>query len=223
MSRVIKSYLLQAVCFVWCDSSTKSNLRLTQGGFMVKSFIVAAALVVSTSAQAYNTVAEALFASQQANIQEAVVTFGLDWKVGQENNYKLNMGGFLNGTMKMYVREIIADGIWMVQDVDLSIQKQKVEVLIDPSNGQIKKMLVNGKEQEPPKSDFELIDQKEDRVTVPAGTFDAIYLKIKDNANNGQIAEQWVNPRDIPLSGMLQSKADSQFGKVTIQLTSFKK
>lgn len=190
---------------------------------MVKSFIVAAAMVVSTSAHAYNTVAEALFASQQANIQQAVVAFGLDWKVGQENNYKLNMGGFLNGTMKMYVREIIADGIWMVQDIDLSIQKQKVEVLIDPSNGQIKKMLVNGKEQEPPKADFELIDQKEDRVTVPAGTFDAIYLKIKDNANNGQITEQWVNPRDIPLSGMLQSKADSQFGKVTVQLTSFKK
>ena len=190
---------------------------------MFKSLVIATAMIVSTSAQAYNTVAEAIFASQQTQIQEAVVAFGLDWKVGQENNYKLNMGGFLNGTMKMYVREIAADGIWMVQDVDLSIQKQKIEVLIDPANGQIKKMLVNGKEQEPPKADFELVDQKEDRVTVPAGTFDAIYLKIKDNANNGAISEQWVNPRDIPLSGMLQSKADSQLGKVTIQLTSFKK
>lgn len=190
---------------------------------MMKSLVIAAALVVSTSAQAYNTVAEALFASQQANIQESVVALGLDWKVGQEANYKLNMGGFLNGTMKMSVREIGADGIWMVQDVDLMIQKQKIEALIDPANGQIKKMLVNGQEQEVPKADYELIDQKEDRVTVPAGTFDAIYLKVKDNANNGAITEQWVNPRDIPLSGMLQSKADSQFGKVTIQLSSFKK
>ena len=190
---------------------------------MFKSLIIAATLVVSAGASAHNTLAEAIFASQLPQIQESVVAQGLDWKVGQENNYKLNMGGFLNGTMKMYVREIIADGIWMVQDIDLSVQKQKVEVLIDPANGQIKKMLVNGKEQTPPKAEYEIIDQKEDHITVPAGAFDVIYLKIKDNANKGQISEQWINPRDIPLSGMVQSKADSQLGKVTIQLTSFKK
>lgn len=189
---------------------------------MFKSLIIAATLVVSAAASAHNTLAEVIFASQLPQIQESVVTQGLDWKVGQECNYKLKMG-FMNGTMKMYVREIITEGIWMVQDIDLSFQKQKVEVLIDPANGQIKKMLVNGKEQAPPKADFELIDQKEDNITVPAGTFDVIYLKIKDNANNGQISEQWVNPRDIPLSGMAQSKADSQLGKVTVQLTSFKK
>lgn len=190
---------------------------------MFKSLLFAATLTVSVASQAYNTVAESIFASQLPAIQSNVVATGLDWRVGQENNYKLNMGGFINGTMKMYVREVIADGIWMVQDIDLSMQKQKVEVLLDPNNGQIKKMLVNGKEQDPPKTDFEIIDQKEDRITVPAGTFDAIYIKVKDNANKGQITEQWVNPRDIPLSGMMQSKADSQLGKVTIQLTSFKK
>lgn len=190
---------------------------------MFKSLILAATLAVSVAAQAHNTLAEAIFASQLPAIQSSVVTQGLDWRAGQENNYKLNMGGFLNGTMKMYVREVIADGIWMVQDIDLQIQKQKVEVLIDPSNGQIKKMIVNGKEQAPPKADYELIDQKEDKITVPAGTFEVIYLKIKDKANNGQISEQWVNPRDIPLSGMAQTKADSQMGKVTVQLTSFKK
>jgi hypothetical protein len=190
---------------------------------MVKSFILAASMVVAVSANAYTTVSESIFASQQKSIQQAVVTEGLDWKVGQENDYKLNMGGFINGTMVMTVREVGADGIWMVQDVDLMIQKQKIEVLIDPNTGAIKKMLVNGKEQEPPKSDFQIIDQKEDHITVPAGEFDAIYIKVQDNANKGQITEQWVNPRDIPLSGMLKSVADSQLGKVTIELTSFKK
>ena len=197
--------------------------RLNPGGTMFKSILVAAAMIVSVSAQAYNTVSESIFASQQNQIQQAIVTFGLDWKVGDENNYKLNMGGFLNGTMKMSVREIGTDGIWLVQDVDLTIQKQKIEVLIDPNTGAIKKMLVNGKEQEVPKSDIEIVDQKEDKVTVPAGTYDAIYIKIKDKAQNDQISEQWVNPRDIPLSGMAKSLADSQIGKVTIELTSFKK
>lgn len=189
---------------------------------MFKSLILAAAMVVAVSAQAYSTVAESLFASQQPYIQQSVVTQGLNWKVGQENNYKLNMAGFLNGTMKMSVREISADGIWMVQDVDLMIQKQKIEVLMDPNNGQVKKMLVNGKEQTPPKSDFEIVEQKEDHIRVPAGEYDTIYIKVKDKANNDQITEQWVNPRDIPLSGMAKSLSDSQLGKVTIELTSFK-
>ncbi len=190
---------------------------------MFKSVLVAAAMIVSASAQAYNTVAEGIFASQQFQIQQSVVAQGLSWKVGDENNYKLNMGGFLNGTMKMSVREVGADGIWLVQDVDLMIQKQKIEVLVDPNTGAIKKMIVNGKEQEPPKSQIEIVEQKEDKITVPAGTYDAIYLKIKDKAQNDAISENWVNPRDIPLSGMLKSLADSQLGKVTIELTSFKK
>lgn len=190
---------------------------------MFKSILMAIAMTVSLSAQAYNTIVESIFASQQNQIQQSVVAQGLNWKVGDENNYKLNMAGFINGTMKMYIREISADGIWMVQDVDMMIQKQKIEVLIDANTGAIKKMLVNGKEQEPPKADYEIVDQKEDKVTVPAGTFDAIYIKIKDKAQNNQISEQWINPRDIPLSGMLKSLADSQLGKVTIELTSFKK
>ncbi len=202
---------------------TTNNQDLNQGENMLKSLLMSAVLiVVTTSAQAYNTVAEAIFATQQAAIQEGVVTQGLNWKVGDENNYKLQIGGFLNGTMKMYVREIGADGIWMVQDIDLMVQKQKVEILIDPNTGVIKKLIVNGKEETPPKADYEVLEQKEDKVTVPAGTYDAIYIKVKDKANNNSISEQWVNPRDIPLSGMLKSLADSQMGKVTVELTSFK-
>lgn len=189
---------------------------------MIKSLVIAAAMTVSASAHAYNTVAESIFATQQVQLQGAVVTQGLNWTVGQENNYTLNMG-FIPGTMKMSVREISADGAWMVQDVSLMGQKQVIEVLIDLNTGAIKKMIVNGKEQEVPKSDLEVIDQKEDQVTVPAGTFDAIYIKVKDRANSDAISEQWVNPRDIPLSGMAKSVADSQLGKVTIELTSFKK
>ena len=190
---------------------------------MFKSLLIAATLIVSLGAHAYNSVAESLLASQLPSIQNSIVTEGLDWKVGQSANYSLDMGGFLKGTMVMSVKSVDATGIWMVQDVDLSIQKQKIEVLMDPNTGAIKKMLVNGQEQQVPKNDYEVIDQHEDHITVPAGAYDVIYVKIKDNANNGQIAEQWVNPRDIPLAGLVQSKADSQLGKVTIQLTSFKK
>ncbi len=189
---------------------------------MVKSLLVAAALVVTATAQA-NTIGESIFASQASQIKQAVMTEGLDWKVGDQCDYKLNLGGFLNGTMVMSIREVTADGVWMVQDVDLQIQKQKIEALIDPNTGEIKKMLVDGKEQAVPKNDIEIVDQKQEQVTVPAGTFDSIHITIKDNANNGDQSEQWVNPRDIPIAGMVKSLANSQIGKVTMELTSFKK
>ena len=67
---------------------------------MFKSLIAAAVLAVSVTSHAYTTVAEAVFATQLPHIQGVIVTQGLNWKVGQENNYKLSMGGFLNGTMK---------------------------------------------------------------------------------------------------------------------------
>lgn len=190
---------------------------------MFKSLIIAAAtLVVSAVAQA-NSPAEVLFASQKAVMQD-VVAQGLPWVVGDENNYKITMG-FLPGTMKMFVREINADRTeaWLVQDVNLLIQKQKIEALIDMNTGETKKMLVDGKEQQIPASNYEIIDQKEAQVTVPAGTFRTMYIKIQDNGNNGQITEQWVNGRDIPVNGMAKSMSDSPLGKVTIELTSFKK
>ena len=90
-----------------------------------------------------------------------------------------------------------------------------------PRRAEVKKVLVDGREQSLPESDPEIIEQKEANVTVPAGTYQSIYLKIKDNAQNGAISEMWVNPRDIPISGMLKSIQDSQLGKVTIELVSF--
>ena len=188
---------------------------------MFKSIVIAAALVITSAAQASNSVAGFLFEKQISTIQQNIKTFGPNWAVGDTCDYKLNMGGFLNGTMKMYVREIGADGMWIVQEVDMMIQKQTVEMLLDTATGEVKKVLVDGREQSLPESDPEIIEQKEASVTVPAGTYQAIYLKIKDNAQNGAINEMWVNPRDIPISGMLKSIQDSQLGKVTIELVSF--
>ncbi len=190
---------------------------------MFKSLILAAALVVSTSAQASNSIGMFLFEKQIVQIQGVIKAQGLNWRVGDTTNYKLNMGGFLNGTMKMYVREITADGIWMNQDVDLMVQKSKVEVLLNPNTGEVIKMIVDGKEQAAPKNESEVVDQKEATITVPAGTFKTIYLKMKDNANKGAISEVWVNPRDIPLSGMAKTISESPLGKVTIELNSFER
>ncbi len=189
---------------------------------MFKALIAALGLAVSVNAVAAPTVSEALVQVQLPAIMEQAQTQGLDWKVGDQANYELNMG-FIKGTMVMSVASIVAEGIWMNQDLDLGFAgKQKMETLLDPNTGEIKKMLVNGKEQEVPKQDVEVLEMKEDRITVPAGTFDCIHARIKDKTQNQEV-NAWMNPGLVPMSGMIKQVAPSQLGQVTISLKSFKK
>lgn len=145
----------------------------------------------------------------------------IDWKVGDTGNYSIDMG-FVKGTMVMHVREYVAEGPWVEQNIQMMGQKQKVEILFDKNDGSIITLLVNGEKQEVPKNNSEIEEMKEAKITVPAGTFDCIYLKIKDLDKN-ETSEAWINPNIIPISGLIQQKAPSQFGAVTIKLTSFRK
>lgn len=183
---------------------------------MIASALVAVAL--STPAQA--TIQFDAVALQNATMLEAKVNAGLNWKVGDKASYALDIGGFIKGKSDNFVREDTGTHYWMVQDMDLSIQKQKVEVMLNKANGQIDKLLVNGQEQSVPKSEQEILEMKESNITVPAGTYDCIYAKIKDKTN-GNITEAWINPQIVPMMGLLKALADSQFGKVKQEATSF--
>lgn len=179
-------------------------------------------LSLSLQANANTTIVDILVAQQNEVIAEQVRTQGIDWKVGDQANYKIDMG-FIKGSMIMKVREIIEEGIWINQDADLGFAgKQKIEQLIDKNTGEVKKMIVNGKEQQPPKQNMEIIEVKEDRITVPAGTFDCIHARLKDKDKNEEM-NAWINPQQVPLSGLLKAIQPSQFGNVTIELSSFKK
>lgn len=145
----------------------------------------------------------------------------LNWTVGDNANYKMDMG-FIKGSMKMSVASVTADEIWMNQDMDLGgFGKQKSEVLIDANTGAIKKILVNGQEQQIPEQDMELIEIVDDTVTVPAGTFDCQHIRLKDNKSGGEV-KVWSNAT-VALSGMVKTIQPGQFGEVTLELTSFLK
>ncbi|WP_413576441.1 hypothetical protein ACLVWU_00195 [Bdellovibrio sp. HCB290] len=190
---------------------------------MIKAIIASLALTFSVSAFAAPSVADVVVQAQLPAIAEQAQTLGLNWKVGDTANYNLDMGGFIKGKMVMSVKSIGDDGIWMQQDMDLGFAgKQNVETLIDPNTGAVKKMIVNGKEQEVPKQDVEVVDIKEDKITVPAGTFECIHAILKDKKDNSEI-NAWINPELIPMSGLLKQIAPSQFGKVVVELTSFSK
>ena len=190
---------------------------------MMKGLLLALAMGVSMSANAANTVFDMLVVQQNKAIVQSAHTMGLDWKVGDENNYNLSIGGFINGSMQMKCTSIGADGIWMDQNMDLGFAgKQQAQILIDPNTGEIKKMLVNGKEQQIPENNTEIVEVTEDKITVPAGTFECIHAKLKDS-KTGEMSEAWINPEKVPLSGMLKALQPSQLGQVNIQLKSFRK
>lgn len=189
---------------------------------MFKGIIISALLAVSIGASAAPTVVDVITLAQQDAIMDQARTMGLVWKVGDQNSYSLDMG-FIKGSMVMTVRSDEAEGYWLNQDMDLGFAgKQKAEVLIDKNTGEIKKMIVNGKEQQVPKQDIEVIEIKEDHITVPAGSFDCIHARLKDKQKNEEI-NTWVNPQQIPISGMLKTVQPGQFGNVTVLLKSFKK
>lgn len=147
----------------------------------------------------------------------------LNWKVGESADYSLNMG-FLPGTMHSEVREEVSNGFWVQQDIELGFgQGQKIEILFDKNSGQILEVRVNGEKQTPPDaSGLEVVDMREDSVTVPKGTFECIYVKIRDTKKNEE-SEAWLNPEQIPMSGLIKTIAPGPFGEVTLELTDFRR
>lgn len=145
----------------------------------------------------------------------------LNWKVGDSTDFNLS-GGILSGTMHSFVREETAVGFWVQQDIDLGfLGKQKSEVLYDKTNGQVLELIVNGQKQDPPASgDVEVVETKQDRITVPKGTFDCMYAKVRDVKKNEEI-QVWIAP-GVPMGGMIKTIAPSQMGEVTLELTDFK-
>jgi len=151
-------------------------------------------------------------------------TAGINWVVGDACHYNLTVGSFIKGTLDISVREKSDEGFWLDQNADLGFMgKQAASMLIDANTGAVKKILVDGKEQPlPDQNDMEIVETKESNITVPAGTFDAIYFKIHDKKQN-QDSEQWVNPKLIPISGALKSAGQTQMGPLVTELVSFVK
>ena len=194
---------------------------------MLKKLVLAAAALVAVQASALSINVNLIDAKTLATkvLDEARIS-RIPFNVGDTANYSIDLGGFIKGTLDMLVREETADGIWLEQNIDLQIQKQKVETLFDAETGQVKKMLVDGKEQkleEGGKS--EIVESKPDTITVPKGEFECTYVKIKSTSADGQEseAELWLNPELVPIVGLIKQVAQSQLGPVTVELTDFAK
>ena len=185
---------------------------------MKKGLFSLAALLMAFSAQAFDLGTYNLEVLQDSYIDAE----RLEWKVGDTAMYDINLG-IAAGTMTMVVAEKQGNAYWLNQDLDLGgMGKQKVEVLIDITTGEILELKVNGQKRNiPERPEQELVETREDKVTVPAGTFDTQYLKIRNKSDN-KITEMWINT-EVPINGTVKSIAPGQFGKVKMDLTAYNK
>lgn len=190
---------------------------------MLKKVLFSFAILFGVQASALTIEVPILNAADmQQMIQDQVGVQGLPWKVGESANYNLK-AGFISGKMTMLIREEVHEGFWVEQNVDVMIQKSKVELLIDKNTGKILQMIVDGKKQTPPEpGDTEILESHPDNVTVPAGTFECAYVKVHDKKQN-QDQDLWVNPELIPVMGMIKTTGQTQLGALLIELTSFVK
>jgi hypothetical protein len=198
--------------------------NLHKEGFMFKKLLVAATMLFASATFAKGVPTLEMVSSLQQQTMSQAHAYGLNWTVGDNCHYDMVMGSFMKGTMEIVVREKNDEGYWLDQNLDLGFMgKQKISLLIDPNTGAVKKVIVNGKEEQPPEQgDVEVIEVKEAKITVPAGTFDAVYFRAKDKKQNQEI-QQWANPKLIPIMGLIKSVSPSQMGEIVNELTSFER
>ena len=144
----------------------------------------------------------------------------IDWEVGEYTTFKLS-SAFGAGEMKKYVDREEGEAIWVISNVSLLGQNQKVEVKISRVTGEILEYIENGQKKAPPSNEPpEIIEQGEERITVPAGTFDTIRMKLK--TKEGQNLTIWLNPSQIALEGTAQMEVQGVIS-IKMQLTAFGK
>lgn len=149
----------------------------------------------------------------------------VDWQIGDALNHNIKVS-FLSGTaVREVTSEVDVEGetaIWVDNNVRIMGQTQSARQLIRRSDAKILKLIVNGEEKEiPTQEDIEIVDQDYRSVTVPAGTFQSVYIKL--NTKQAKGVEVWMNPAETCMDGVLKMKTPTQFGTATSELTGFHK
>lgn len=189
---------------------------------MFRSIIAMLDFAASVTASA-TTISEVSYLAAQTVLSEGNQAAGFNFHQGDKASYSLNISSFINGTMDISVKSVATDEVVLQQDVNAMGQAQSCTETINPNTGAVKSMVCNGQNQDAGNAgDYEVVESKEQSVTVPAGTFDTLYIKAHNKKDNNDV-EQWINPKLIPVLGMAKMSAPTQMGQMVVELTSFKK
>lgn len=185
--------------------------------------------VQSASAQQENSVD--LLAIQESMTHQLALDYqdalflGIEWKVGETQKFNMTLSGIgAKGTMVKTVAKDEGETLWLTQQMVIMGQNQKAEIQMSKADGKILQVIVNGKKQNVPEQDFEIISANPEDLTVPAGTFHTMHIKIKDR-KSGKEGEVWMSPGETVMEGTIKAIQDAGIGGilVTLELTEFKR
>lgn len=147
---------------------------------------------------------------------------GLNWKVGDLAEFDLKLA-VIPGTMLMFVADIQGSIAVLNQELSIGPVTQGCDMYLNLNTGELVKTVCAGQEQKPESTnDTEVVEIKEETITVPAGKFATVYIKAVTGPKK-QVVEQWINRKDIPILGLVQSVTPSPIGSMTLKLKAFKK
>ncbi len=191
---------------------------------MIKSLRLATALLafIFVGTASATTVSEFSQFSTQVVLFSGLSTSDLVFHQGDVVSYNMTIGSFIQGTMETSVKSVSKEAVVLIQKIEVMGQVQNCEETLNPITGVVTNTVCNGQQQNPGDPSGDVIESRQESVTVPAGTFDTIYTKIRNKKTNAE-NEQWTNQKLIPILGVVKMTATTQFGPMVIELTSFKK
>lgn len=181
-------------------------------------------LSVSAPARAENQIELALQSTAHSIATASYrVADMLNWKVGDTSTYSIHITGLpIKGSLVKSVTKLEEHAVWLHEVENLIIKKQVVDVLLSTQTGRVLKMITDGKEMPAGGDDhFELISQDFGKVTVPAGTFEAMHI-VASNDLTPRI-ELWANPNDVVLDGTIKQIVFTTGTAIIIELESQKR
>src|SRR5688572_7813249 len=119
----------------------------------VQAVMIALAALIAVPAQSANAptaqaLAQQTFSTALQQSQAEFSILGINWKVGDEMNYDVALGMFGKvGTMHNAVTKDEGEALWILNEINLSSQVEKIEALINKADGKVLKLLRNGKEE----------------------------------------------------------------------------
>ena len=153
-------------------------------------------------------------------VMDEVASVPLVWKVGDVSEFNVSAGTFGSGKMTKTVTQDTGTAFWVLENMSMPGHQEKLEKLYNKADGQIIKFIRNGTEQNPADSKIDVESQNDDKVTVPAGTFNTLHI-VGKTKNTSRI-ELWSNPDATVIDGTIKLIMKSSFYTITSELTGFK-
>ena len=186
----------------------------------VYTFLILSILGFSASASTPDFLAELNHTATLSSIH-SLNPEGLQWKVGDTMNYDISIAAF--GKLGSMIKTVTKDegtSLWMKETMNLAGRQDVAEIQLNKEDGKILKLIHNGQDQAIPDEQIEIISEDYTQITVPAGTFDVLHIVAK--SKDVSKIEAWMNPMATVMDGAVKQVMATQFGDLTMDLTSFK-